>query len=136
MTTETFVPGAAIEVAHPFIREKYSGPLDGGDFVSDHEAWRPGVRIEMVPPDDSIFVTDGIGAQSLTIVSTHKPGRFPERVFYTRQWIDPDGKSFGKNKLRMTTAQAFRALIKGYRHKFEMSDDYLSERPRAAIGKV
>lgn len=57
----------------------------------------------------------------LDVVATFKPGRFPERVFYTRRWIDPDGREFGKtNKLRATTTAHFRSLLKGYRHDFEV----------------
>ena len=32
----------------------------------------------------------------LTVVDIHKPGRFPTRVFYTRQWKDPTAKFSAK----------------------------------------
>ena len=51
------------------------------------------------------------------MVSTHKPGAFPTRVFYTRKWIDPQGKTFGKDALRVTTLGYFRTLTKGYRYR-------------------
>lgn len=39
-------------------------------------------------------------------------------MFYTRTWIDPDGKAFGKTKCRVTTVPAFRTLAHGYRHQY------------------
>ena len=59
------------------------------------------------------------GEMLLSVVSTHKPGKFPERIFYTRQWKDPEGKVFGKGALRVTTIGTFRRLLRGYRHKYE-----------------
>lgn len=85
--------------------------------------WRPGTRAEHCAPDDVESVADGLGLIVLTEVSRHKPGKYPERVFYVRQWIDPEGKQFGKTDLRMTTAQAFARLCKGYRHDFEMAGE-------------
>jgi hypothetical protein len=113
-----FTPGAFIEVAHPFVLEEYSGFDEDGPLK--RMSWRPGVRFEMIGPEDSGSFADGIGKQVLTIISTHKPGRYPERVFYTRQWVSPDGHQFGKTKLRIITAAAFRTIIKGYRHRYEM----------------
>jgi len=114
------IAGAIIEVGHPFIRDKYSA-FDG---EGNYEAigWRPGTRTEFVCPDAMVDVADAVGTQILTVVSIHKPGRFPMRVFYTRQWRDPDGVTFGKGHLRMKTLQAFVALINGYRYPFEISD--------------
>lgn len=116
---DPIVPGAFIEVAHPFVREKYNGLDEDGPF--ERMSWRPGVRFEHIPPDTGAFFADGVGKQTITIVSTHKPGRFPERVFYTRQWEAPDGHKFGKTKLLYKTIQAFRVLTRGYRHEFEMA---------------
>jgi hypothetical protein len=121
-----------LEVPFPFVREEYSGPKDGEFF--EGESWRPGVRFEtrdsgyMYDPD-SVAVADSLGKMVLEVVSTHKPGRFPERTFYLRSFIDPDGRAFGKPKLRVTTSAAFRNLARGYRHEFEMSD-----RAAAAMG--
>ena len=46
------------------------------------------------------------------------PGKFSSRVFYVRRWRDPDGKEFGKPRLRVTTTAAFAKLTKGYRHPY------------------
>ena len=95
-------------------------------------SWRPGVRFETVevcnrygePDYNSETVADGVGSQTLTVVSIHKPGRFPTRVFYTRTWTDPKGKTFGKTKLRFITAGAFKTLLRGYRHEFILSPEH------------
>jgi hypothetical protein len=118
--TDALKPGAEIEIAYPFVRESVS--LFDGDGYSETLSWRPGTRGELVAPDDSEMVADGIGAQIMTIISIHKPGRFPERVFFTRRWRDPSGKEFGKSKLCMTTSGAFRLRAKGFRHEYRMSD--------------
>ncbi len=127
-TREPLTPGAFIEVAHPFVREEYNGLDEDGPFT--RMSWKPGVRFELVAPDDGAAFADGIGKQVLTIVSVHKPGKYPERVFYTRRWESPDGHQFGKTKLRVTTTGAFRTLIRGYRHEFEMAPPALPSAER------
>ena len=92
------------------------------------EGWRPGCTLETDENAGSYFpelhyVADGTGAMVLDVVATFKPGCFPERVFYTRRWIDPDGREFGKTgKLRIATTGQFRRLLKGYRHPFEVCE--------------
>lgn len=110
--------GAVIEVAHPFIRDTYTEWDSDGP--CEMKTWRPGTRGEPCGPEDFEMVAEGIGTQIITVVSTHKPGRFPERVFFTRKWRDPNGREFGKGKLHITVAQAFRRLIKGYRHEYRV----------------
>lgn len=116
--------GARIEVSHPFVRGEFEEHTGGGDGYSSamRPTWVPGVRHEWLSPEDSEPVADGVGIQILTIVSIHKPGRFPTRVFYTRLWRDPDGREFGKGKLHIKTQQAFRTLIRGYRHEYTLAD--------------
>lgn len=117
-----FIAGQIVVVPHPFVRDTFTVHESDGDGWSSYEkpTWKPGTRGEMVPPDDSEMVADGMGSQILTIVSIHKPGRFPERIFYTRRWRDPDGKEFGKGALRIKTAQAFARMARGYRHEFRL----------------
>lgn len=111
---------------YPFVR--YVADLIIEDGYYRTEGWRPGCTAEEDERDEhgypsNVFVADGTGSMVLEVVATFKPGRFPERVFYTRRWVDPDGREFGKpNKLRVTTAAHFRGLLKGYRHDFEVSE--------------
>jgi hypothetical protein len=126
---DDFKIGAEIEVGHPFVRGMFTehvGDGEGGWSEVSRPTWEPGIRHEWVQPDDTEPVADAVGSQILTVVSVHKPGRFPERVFYTRLWRDPDGREFGKGKLHIKTAQAFRRLIRGYRHEYRVADPKLT----------
>lgn len=123
------VPGSTLSAPYPFVRETVSLPdaCEDGFGSIDVETWRPGTRVESKerrgPYYEDEFVcyaADGVGQMELSVVSVHRPGKYPTRVFFTRQWVDPDGKRFGKKKLRMTTVTAFLALAKGYRHDFEL----------------
>ena len=113
---------------YPFVRyvANLYDEYDGRQYQT--EGWRPGCTLETDENAGGYFpekhyVADGVGSMVLDVVATFKPGRFPERVFYTRRWIDPDGREFGKpSKLRVTTAAHFRSLLKGYRHPFEVSE--------------
>lgn len=106
------------EIPYPFYRDKVILRDDEGS----HEisTWVPGVRYVFVPPDESEAVADALGAQLIDVVSRHKPGRFPERVFYTRKWRDPDGNEFGKPVLRVKTGAAFKRLVSGYRYDYRL----------------
>lgn len=118
------VAGAVFSAAFPFVRAMFDAyPEDGFGLPEEKETWRPGTDSDFDGCDDFVSVADGVGSVIYTVVDTHKPGRYPTRVFYTRQWRDPDGKVFGKNKLRITTQQAFRRLIQGWRHEYQLSEN-------------
>ncbi len=110
--------GQEFTISHPFVREKYSYAEAEG--YSEATGWRPGVRMEAISQDDAAGFADGIGEQILTVVSIHKPGKFPTRVFFTRKWRDPSGRLFGKSKLHILSQSAFTCLTKGYRHRFKL----------------
>lgn len=113
--SDAIMPGMVFEFEYPFVRDVVTlwDCADGRTILT----WRPGVRMVLVPPDDAEQVFDAIGRQIATVVSVHKPGRFPMRVFFTRTWLSPDGESFGRGaRLRATTMQAFRKLTAGFRH--------------------
>jgi hypothetical protein len=115
--------GEVFRVKYPFVRfdfDELAGDLEGG--VVTVKSWKPGV--EFVPVgyygEDSEGVCDGEGEMVLTVVDVHKPGRFPSRVFFTRSWVDPDGKAFGKGGLHIMTAQAFKRRVAGYMHEYRL----------------
>lgn len=62
------------ECPYPFIRDTYATYDECGPDA--REVWNPGVRFN----NDSAEA-DGAGKLILEVVSTHKPGRYPERVF-------------------------------------------------------
>jgi hypothetical protein len=115
---------AVHSIKFPFIREKYSGPLDG-EIVDDVDTWRPGTRREWSEGEydtEEWFAADGEGFMVLEELGSFKPGRFPERTFYLRRFIDPAGKQFGKDKVRVIASSAFRRMLKGYRHSYELPE--------------
>lgn len=126
-----FTEGAVYEFAYPFVRVEASTWDDEGP--STFMSWRPGAIVG--PEDCQGYATskaDGTGKQIVTVISTHKPGRYPQRVFYLRAWMTPDGKKFGKPRLMIKTLTAFKTLIAGYRYEFEVEPDPLVTRPTSA----
>lgn len=114
------ISGQEFEVVYPFIRDTVSliSEGDGTWDIADVETWRPGTRNEADGPEGVLVMADGLGRMVVTVVSTHKPGHYPLRVFYTRRWVDPDGKSFGKPACRVKTLGAFSNMAGGFRYDF------------------
>lgn len=111
-----FTAGQTITVAYPFVRDRYVKIDEHG--YNETPTWKPGCRYEETynrygEPDYDV-VADGMGSQILTIIDIHKPGKYPERVFFTIAWISPDGKKFGKSKLRIMTTEAFKRRASGF----------------------
>ena len=115
--------GSVHKIKHPFLCEVYS-EFDGEGFT-DAPSWRPGVRSIDNGSEYSTLEADGIGDQILTVVSVHRPGKYPERIFYTRKWRDPDGKMFGKDNLLVRSTAQFTVLVSGYIHRVSMPKDCL-----------
>lgn len=109
-----FREGDEIINDYPFVRTRFTEWREDGP--SDILSWKPGVGYELRPPHGEYAdaVADGVGKQILTVIDIHKPGRFPTRVFYTVQWVTPDGKKFGKGGLKITTLDAFRRKANGF----------------------
>lgn len=103
-------------IPYPFVRCKVE--VFDGEAPRMIESWRPGIEDWMPNAYCEGKYADGMGSMTLTEVSRHKPGKYPERVFYTRKFTTPDGVLFGKGGLRMTTATRFARLCKGYAHPF------------------
>jgi hypothetical protein len=134
--------GEVFRVRYPFVRETVT--LCGDEGYYETVSWRPGVSIEACGyyGDDTDIVAHGEGEMILTVVDTFKPGRFPRRVFYTRQFVSPDGHAFGKAGLRMTTVDAFRRRAAGYQLEYDVedmlcdSDASLAEDPKGLGGEA
>lgn len=99
--------GARFSVPYPYVREDDAGPR-----------WRPGTR----PDADGLDFAHAVGAQEMEVVSLHQPGKYQHRVFFTRQWVDPDGNRFGKAGLRVASIRKFRALVAGYAHPYTVAE--------------
>lgn len=109
--------GIDIRVPYPFVRSSYIG-LDA-DGTYEVPCWRPGTTV-LHRREDVEMVAHGMGFMILTAVSLHKPGKWRERVFFTRKWEDPNGRVFGKNHILIKPTANFRELCKGYRHPFRV----------------
>jgi len=110
--------GGVFRFKYPFVRAEYEALDEDGPHI--RPTWNPGIRWEDYGPEDCCAFADGEGEAVLTVVSIHRPGRFPTRVFYTRKFISPDGDEFGKGGLRIATLEKFRRLARGYRFHYEI----------------
>jgi hypothetical protein len=114
------------EVRYPFVRDVYQEPEadESGSGYVDVPTWQPGIRSEGISSESGCThnEADGIGIMRLTVVSRHRPSpKYRERVFFTREWVDPDGRTFGKTTLRMLGAQAFKTIATSFRVEYEMA---------------
>lgn len=111
-------PGAVFVVDnYPFVLTTFTEfePDAEGFSTVEMQTWKPGHEyVEVGPEGEADAVCDGYGKQILTVVSTHKPGKFPERVFYTREWEDPDGKRFTSGGCKIAVKSKFMRLASGY----------------------
>jgi hypothetical protein len=118
VSTEAIEAGAVFKVAYPFMRIEYEKTeWDGGGVAeSVISSWKPGCEYVPRGPygEDSEGVCDGEGWMVLAVVAVFKPSKYPARVFFTRQWVDPEGHQFGKNNLRIMTLQAFKRRAAGW----------------------
>lgn len=122
------VESGVFTVVYPFVRCRvdvfdYSDEESGALFT-EIDSWRPGTRNEMRGHGEyhyTVTEADGLGQMVLTVVSVHKPGRYPTRVFYTRKFITPDGKTFGKGTLHVCSLGKFRRISNAFQHEYELS---------------
>ncbi len=123
MATPNLTPGQQFTVVYPFAHDTYVEHVEGDEGWQESEVptWKVGVRHADKGEGDVESIADAHGKSVLTVISVHKPGRFPTRVFFTRTWIAPDGKAFGKTKCRVTTVPTFMALTRGYRHPYVLA---------------
>ena len=122
LSEEQFIAPDVSVVRYPFVREMRDAhwlASEIGD-MPQIECWRPGIAYEEAGPEDVEAIAHGEGQMQLREVSCHKPGRYPERVFYERCFVDPDGKTFGRPKLHIATRQKFNRLRKGFAVYYEV----------------
>jgi hypothetical protein len=108
--------GASYTVECPFLRDVHSQwDVDGPEYSL---TWRPGVEFRPAPPygEDYDAVAHATGFVNYRVVDIHRlPKPYPARVFFVRQWVTPEGKIFGRTNLRITTLEAFKRRLAGYR---------------------
>lgn len=84
------------------------GHITNGDGVSSPLGWVPGFNPDL---DSDAQVYNGVGKKIITVVSTHKPGRYPKRIFYRVQWEMPEGYVFGKNRVKVMSEGNFKRYV-------------------------
>lgn len=99
----------------PFIVEDRDipDPSPDGFGMVKIKSWRPGVRHEPTAPDDFEAIWDGEGLELRRIVAVVPLDVGGTRILYRRSFRRPDGKEFGKPRVRMTTPSAFSAWARG-----------------------
>lgn len=122
--------GDVIRVPFPF---QASG---SDEFTQYGDHWRPGCSKQERDWEAGVpsrYYVDGWGEMVLVIVSEHTPPGRMKRVFYTRKWVDPDGKEFGKDTLYVKSVGEFTKLCKGHRYakkpepQSQPEQDYFSD---------
>lgn len=115
-------PSESYEVPYPFFQTTYQGWDEDGGYEAP--CWRPGCQADDDGYGRTVWAADAMGQMILEVVGRFKPnGPYPERTFFVRRWRDPEGREFGKGKLRITTSKAFMRLTQGYRHEYELSGE-------------
>lgn len=115
-------PGEEFRVRYPFVKDEYQHC--GEDGPETLKSWRPGVSIEVDRYEGTDIWAESEGEMILTVVGVFKPGRFPTRVFYTRQFIDPDAQKFGKGGLKMCTLEKFRRISAKYQVAYDLEETF------------
>lgn len=77
--------------------------------------WRPGAwESEPRHNDDPMPACHGLGFVYFKVVSVHKPGRYPTRVFYTRRFVTPDDEALPESGCLCVTMEKFKRLRKDF----------------------
>lgn len=124
ITVQPLVAGAQFVVSpYPFLRASVT--FIGEDGPYEVQGWRPGTLKQEFFSRSGDPLAHGEGKQLLTVVTVCPlPGRYQDRVFYLRQWEDPDGKVFGKTQVRVCGIQKFGALLHGYKYAYVLEGVY------------
>lgn len=104
----TIENGDKFTVAFPFVEHT----LRAGVWV-----WRPGCHDDTT---NGSLTCDGEGEMTLTVRGIAKPEGFHTRVFYTREFKNPDGHSWQSNGLRVASIGHFLKISKSYIKKYQI----------------
>lgn len=111
-------PGDSFTIPYPFWRS------EGPDWVTGaiEAQWMLGTEYrEYNQHDDGHDYADSLGSSTFTVVSIHKPGTYPERVFYVQSFTDPDGHEFSSGRLRCRSRSYFKRLISSYLKPYKLA---------------
>lgn len=111
--SDIYKQGDVFAVDAMFCRTLHSFYDGSGD--NEFLSWKPGFEFEArtCAELEPYPVFHGWGKVVYTVISYHKlPKPYPARVFYTRKFVDPDGKEFGKNGLKIKSVGNFKSMVK------------------------
>ena len=128
------------KIKYPFVLDEVDAVWDaveegGGKWsIPKVIQWKPGVKYSEDQYSEYVEA-EGEGFMVITEISRHKlPKPYLTRVFYTRKWIDPDGKEFGSNKLHITSIGNYTKIIKGYfGDGYDIVDEGLDKESRQMV---
>ncbi len=106
---------------HPFTRCIVTGwdELEGKTYKE--KRWRPGAwATEYLQPDDACQAAHSEGECIFRVKGEYKPGRYPNRIFFTQQFIDPDGNTMKESYLRIKTQSAFLNQVKKFPFEYSI----------------
>lgn len=112
-----FEAGEVFERVHPFtwVTERRGATEDVV------ERWRPGAwDTKPIAPDDAIAACNGLGTVKFSVVSVHTPPGYPTRVFFKREFTQPDGEKYAASKLINCIARKFAKDITTFPFPFEV----------------
>lgn len=120
--TDRFAAGDVFERDHPFtlVIERGFEPDDA------YERWRPGVWNVDDTGEDVLPSCTALGRVKFTVVSSHRPPGYPERVFFKREFTCPDGKRYAPGKLMNCITRKFRKDIAAFPFAFEVEQPDLN----------
>lgn len=101
------------EVAHPFCK---STQMDGSVI------WYIGCEIEQDRMGGDTWYAHGEGKKIITEVSRHTPPGYGEKVFFTTEYIDPDGNKVSRKRLQMLGVKAYERRLLGFIRDYEIED--------------
>lgn len=114
-------PGAVFEREHPFTLVIENQ----GDPTFEHERWRPGAWETWADDGSDDPVTakaHGLGRVKFTVVSTHRPPGYPERVFFKREFTNPDGEKYAPGRLMNSVRRKFLRDVAAFPFRFEVEE--------------
>lgn len=92
----------------------------------ERDGWLPGCEKDVNDDNELTYAADDWGHMVITEIQRVSIPGFEDRVFYIRQWRDPEGAEFGKRDLRCKGARAFKQMLKGWRHPFYLDGELVN----------
>lgn len=98
-------------VTHPFCRyERMDGDI----------GWSVGCEVIQDRMGGDAWIAHGEGVKVITEISRHTPPGYGEKVFFSVEYLDPDGKKAGRKQLKMLGVRAYNRRVSGFYFDYEV----------------